>query len=48
MRIRQVSENLLRQYASGNKYPSAEQAKKIELALHAPGKKLDKVAINVD
>lgn len=40
-----LNPSLLRQYASGSKYPSAEQAKKIELAVHALAKKLNKVAI---
>lgn len=41
----ELNPSLLRQYASGNKYPSADQAKKIELAVHALAKKLNKVAI---
>ncbi len=41
----ELNPSLLRQYASGNKYPSAEQAKKIELAVHALAKKLNKVVI---
>ena len=41
----QLNPSLLRQYASGSKYPSVDQAKKIELAVHALAKKLNKVAI---
>lgn len=41
----ELNPSLLCQYATGNKYPSAEQAKKIESALHALGKRLDQVAI---
>jgi predicted RNase H-like HicB family nuclease len=40
-----LNESLLRQYASGNKYPSPEQAKKIETALHELGEKLNNVAL---
>lgn len=41
----ELNPSLLRQYASGSKYPSVDQAKKIELAVHALAKKLNKVAI---
>ena len=40
-----LNPSLVRQYATGNKYPSAQQAKKIEDALHGLGKKLQQVAI---
>lgn len=40
-----VSPSLLRQYASGVKHPSAEQAKKIEDAIHKIGNELKEVAI---
>lgn len=40
-----LNSSLVRQYATGNKYPSADQAKKIEEALHDLGKKLQQVAI---
>ena len=40
-----LNPSLLRQYASGSKFPSVDQAKKIELAVHALAKKLNKVAI---
>ena len=40
-----LNPSLVRQYATGNKYPSAEQAKKIEAALHGLGKKLQELAI---
>ena len=40
-----LNPSLLRQYASGSKYPSIEQAKKLEAAVHALGKKLNEVAI---
>jgi hypothetical protein len=35
-----LNPSLVRQCATGSKYPSAEQAKKIEGALHSLGKKL--------
>ena len=41
----EVNPSLLRQYASGSKYPSIDQAKKIEIAVHALAEKLNKVAI---
>ena len=40
-----LNSSLVRQYATGSKYPSAEQAKKIESALHSLAKKLQEVAI---
>ncbi len=40
-----LNPSLLRQYASGSKYPSIDQAKKLEAAVHALGKKLNEVAI---
>ena len=40
-----LNPSLVRQYATGSKYPSAEQAKKIEEALHSLGKKLQEVTI---
>jgi len=40
-----VNPSLLRQYATGAKYPSADQAKKIEMAVHELGKKLNQAAI---
>ncbi len=40
-----LNPSLLRQYATGNKYPSAEQAKKIESAVHDLAKKLQSVPI---
>jgi predicted RNase H-like HicB family nuclease len=41
----ELNPSLLRQYATGNKYPSADQVKKIEVALHTLATKLKKVAI---
>ena len=41
----ELNPSLLRQYATGNKYPSADQARKIETALHTLGKKLEQVSI---
>jgi len=41
----ELNESLVRQYASGNKYPSLEQAKKIETAIHNLAKRLEKVSI---
>lgn len=38
-----INPSLLRQYKSGHKYPSAEQVKKIEDAIHALGKELIKI-----
>ena len=43
--LAELNPSLLRQYASGIKFPSVDQAKKIELAVHALAKKLNKVAI---
>jgi transcriptional regulator with XRE-family HTH domain len=40
-----LNPSLVRQYATGSKYPSADQAKKIESALHSLAKKLQNVAI---
>lgn len=40
-----ISPSLTRQYASGVKYPSAEQAKKIEVAIHKIANELKEVAI---
>ena len=40
-----LNPSLLRQYATGNKYPSADQVKKIELAVKELGKKLKRVSI---
>lgn len=40
-----LNPSLLRQYATGNKYPSVDQVKKIELAVKELGKKLKRVSI---
>ncbi len=40
-----INESLLRQYASGSKYPSEEQVKKIEDAIHTLAKRLQQVSI---
>ncbi len=40
-----INAALVRQYASGVKHPSAEQAKKIELAIHQIARELQEVAI---
>jgi hypothetical protein len=40
-----LNESLLRQYATGKKYPSAEQVKKLEDAVHQLGAELQKVSI---
>lgn len=40
-----INAGLLRQYASGVKYPSAEQAKKIETAIHQLAKELQAVSL---
>ncbi len=40
-----LNPSLLRQYAAGNKYPSIEQAKKLEAAVHSIERRLNKVAI---
>ncbi len=36
-----INESLMRQYATGRKHPSAEQAKKIDTAIHELVKKLE-------
>jgi hypothetical protein len=41
----ELNPSLLRQYATGMKYPSVDQAKKIEVALHDLGRKLKSVAL---
>ncbi|MCW3109479.1 MAG: hypothetical protein JWQ09_3985 [Segetibacter sp.] len=41
-----INPGLVRQYASGVKYPSLEQAKKIETAIHKIAKTLQEVAIH--
>lgn len=40
-----INESLIRQYASGNKFPSMDQVKKIELALHEIGKELSQIKL---
>lgn len=40
-----INPGLLRQYASGVKYPSADQAMKIEKAVHALAKELQSVSL---
>lgn len=40
-----MNPGLLRQYASGVKYPSLEQAKRIEDAIHDLAKELDRVSL---
>lgn len=40
-----MNPGLLRQYASGVKYPSADQAKKIEKAIHNLGQDLGRVSL---
>ena len=42
-----VNPGLLRQYASGVKYPSADQAKKIEKAVHELARSLQSVSLAV-
>jgi hypothetical protein len=42
-----VNPGLLRQYASGVKYPSADQVKKIEMAVHELAKELRSVSLAV-
>ena len=42
-----INRSLLRQYATAAKFPSAEQAKKIEAAIHSLGKDLLKVHLVV-
>ena len=41
----EINPSLLRQYATGNKYPSVGQAKKIQSAVHDLAKKLNQVTI---
>jgi predicted RNase H-like HicB family nuclease len=41
----ELNPSLMRQYASGTKFPSADQAKKIEIALHQLGSRLSQIAI---
>ena len=41
----EINPALLRQYASGVKYPSPKQAKKLENAIHEIGKELSQVAV---
>ena len=40
-----INQSLMRQYASGVKYPSPQQAKRIQEAVHQLGKKLMEVSI---
>ena len=40
-----INPGLVRQYASGVKHPSSEQAKKIEIAIHKIAKELQEVSI---
>lgn len=40
-----INPGLLRQYASGVKHPSAQQAKKIEVAIHKLAKELKSVSL---
>ena len=40
-----INQSLVRQYASGVKYPSPQQAKKIQTAVHLLGQKLLQVSI---
>ncbi len=42
-----INPSLLRQYASGVKYPSSKQAKKLESTIHEIGKELIDVALYV-
>jgi hypothetical protein len=42
-----INPGLLRQYASGVKYPSAEQTKKIEKAVHELARELQSVSLAV-
>lgn len=42
-----MNETLVRQYASGKKFPSEEQAKRIQVALVDLGKRLQKVKVFV-
>ena len=41
----EINESLLRQYATGHKYPSATQVQKIEAAIHALGQRLKQANI---
>jgi len=41
-----ISSGMMRQYASGNKYPSAERVKDIESAIREIGKELIKVKLH--
>ena len=43
-----INTGLLRQYASGVKHPSPNQAKKIETAIHKLAKKLEAVSLYAD
>lgn len=40
-----LNSSLVRQYATGSKYPSFDQAKKIEVAIHSLAEKLQKASI---
>jgi transcriptional regulator with XRE-family HTH domain len=40
-----INQSLMRQYASGNKFPSAERLKQIEDAIHQIGKELTKIKL---
>ena len=40
-----INPSLLRQYASGVKHPSAQQAKKIEIVIHKLAKELKSVSL---
>ena len=44
-KMTKLNKSLVRRYASGNKFPSLEQAKKIEIALHDLGQRLNNVAL---
>ncbi len=41
----ELNPSLLRQYATGNKFPSSDQVKKIEDAIHNLAKRLKQVSI---
>jgi len=43
--LSEINPGLLRQYASGTKHPSPEQAKKIERAIHKVGSNLKAVSL---
>jgi predicted RNase H-like HicB family nuclease len=45
-RMAGINESLMRQYATGIKYPSLEQAKKIFKTINSIGRELQKVAIH--